>query len=65
MESLESKNAYKEKSKKSLQDKTFVCEICGEITPKECEGTEPNTCAMCMPCENPQNLSEIERNPFD
>lgn len=29
--------------------KTFVCEICGEETPMECEGSEPNTCAECMP----------------
>lgn len=29
--------------------KTFVCEICGEETPIECEGSEPNTCAECMP----------------
>ena len=29
--------------------KHFVCEICGEETPVECEGSEPNTCAMCMP----------------
>ena len=28
---------------------TFVCEICHEETPTKCEGSEPNTCAMCMP----------------
>lgn len=27
----------------------FKCEICAQYTPKECEGTEPNTCAICMP----------------
>lgn len=27
----------------------FICEICGEETPKECEGSFENTCAMCMP----------------
>ena len=27
----------------------FFCEICGGYTPFECEGSEPNTCAMCMP----------------
>ena len=27
----------------------FVCEICHCITPIECEGSEPNTCADCMP----------------
>lgn len=27
----------------------FKCEICGEETPINCEGREPNTCAMCMP----------------
>ena len=38
-----------------LMQKFFICEICGEKTPKDCEGSEPNTCAMCMPltdCEN-------------
>lgn len=29
--------------------KGFVCEICHCLTPVECEGSEPNTCAMCMP----------------
>lgn len=28
---------------------TFICEICHCKTPKSCEGSEPNTCAMCMP----------------
>ena len=28
---------------------TFICEICHCITPIECEGSEPNTCADCMP----------------
>ena len=27
----------------------FICEICHCKTPKSCEGSEPNTCAMCMP----------------
>ena len=27
----------------------FVCEICHCVTPTECEGSEPNTCADCMP----------------
>jgi hypothetical protein len=35
--------------KKKLKVKTFVCEICHCITPISCEGSEPNTCAMCMP----------------
>lgn len=30
-------------------EKTFICEICKEETPTKCEGSEPNTCAMCMP----------------
>lgn len=29
----------------------FKCEICGCITPDNCEGSEPNTCASCMPLE--------------
>lgn len=28
---------------------TFTCEICKCVTPKRCEGSEPNTCADCMP----------------
>lgn len=31
------------------EKKHFVCEICRCPTPIECEGSEPNTCAMCMP----------------
>lgn len=31
--------------------KFFKCEICGEKTPIHCEGSYPNTCAMCMPIE--------------
>lgn len=34
---------------KELSNNTFKCEICGEITPKECEGGEPNVCADCVP----------------
>lgn len=34
---------------KELSNNTFKCEICGEITPKECEGGEPNVCAGCVP----------------
>ena len=30
-------------------NKTFICEICKCETPIECEGSYPNTCAMCMP----------------
>lgn len=30
-------------------EETFICEICGEETPISCEGSEPHTCAMCMP----------------
>lgn len=32
-----------------MEKENFICEICGEETPVECEGSEPNTCAMCMP----------------
>lgn len=31
--------------------KNFICEICHCETPVECEGSEPNTCAMCMPID--------------
>lgn len=34
---------------KNYKKTHFICEICGELTPFECEGSEPNTCAMCMP----------------
>lgn len=30
---------------------TFICEICHCRTPKSAEGSEPNTCNMCMPVE--------------
>lgn len=40
---------FLEKGVDLVMGKTFICEICGEITPIECEGSEPNTCAMCMP----------------
>lgn len=33
----------------------FCCEICHCITPIECEGSEPNTCADCMPLTNSEN----------
>ena len=36
--------------------KTFICEICGEETPIECEGSEPNTCAECMPIEEEKGM---------
>lgn len=31
--------------------KTFKCEICGCITPIECEGGYQNVCADCFPVE--------------
>ena len=34
---------------KNYKKTHFQCEICGCLTPIECEGSEPNTCAMCMP----------------
>ena len=41
-----------EKPMGKRKNKFFICEICHEKTPIECEGAEPNTCAMCMPlCE--------------
>lgn len=32
-----------------MEEKTFICEICKKETPISCEGTEPHTCAECMP----------------
>lgn len=43
-----------------MEEEYFVCEICGEKTPKRCEGTEPNTCSMCMPLPEPQNQPKFE-----
>ena len=37
-------------------EKTFVCEICGETAPIRCEGSEPNTCAVCMPLFEAENM---------
>lgn len=37
-------------------EKTFVCEICGETAPTRCEGSEPNTCAVCMPLFEAENM---------
>ena len=34
---------------KNYKKAHFVCEICDCLTPKEYEGSEPNTCAECMP----------------
>ena len=45
------KPIIKVKEKKSKMKKTFICEICHCETPVECEGSEPNTCAMCMPVD--------------
>ena len=42
-----------------VEDDTFICEICGEETPLICEGSEPNTCAMCMPLPD-ENFITIE-----
>lgn len=35
---------------------SFTCEICKCLTPIECEGREPNTCAMCMPLIDSENM---------
>lgn len=40
--------------------KNFVCEICGEITPKSCEGGAPNVCASCVPVETHDLRLHIE-----
>lgn len=45
---------------KELSNNTFKCEICGEITPKNCEGGEPNVCAGCVPTETHDLSTEIE-----
>lgn len=61
----EQKNINETFKKAIKQEDTFICEICHCETPKRCEGAEPNTCAMCMPCENPSKMPYIERNMFD
>lgn len=38
----------------------FECEICGEATPKNCEGGEPNVCADCVPTKTHDLSTEIE-----
>lgn len=47
--------------------KTFKCEICGEKTPIECEGANPNTCAMCCPTymswEQLIHVKHVKNNP--
>lgn len=45
---------------KELSNNTFKCEICGEITPKNCEGGEPNVCADCVPTKTHDLSTEIE-----
>ncbi len=47
--------------KKQSRVKTFVCEICHCITPITCEGSEPNTCAMCMPIKVEKDRSDYDR----
>ena len=45
---------------KELKGENFKCEICGEITPKNCEGGEPNVCAGCVPVETHDLRLHIE-----
>lgn len=33
--------------KEVLGDPYFTCEICGLLTPRYCEGADPNTCYRC------------------
>lgn len=55
---------YDEKMNKILESMTyFNCEICHQLTPIKCEGSEPNTCAMCMPIKRGEkngNFRKIE-----
>lgn len=44
------------------ETEAFECEICHEITPKHCEGAEPNTCAMCMPLIDRTRGVNFDRN---
>ena len=37
----------------------FMCEICGKILPKWCEGNNKNTCAGCNPLDNGENLANF------
>ena len=39
----------------------FICEICHCVTPIECEGSEPNTCADCMPLRANNERSKYDR----
>lgn len=36
-------------------EQLFKCEICGCITPVECEGAAPNVCASCLPLEEEED----------
>ena len=40
-------------------EKEFTCEICHCVTPRRFEGSEPNTCAECMPLHNDNNIKEM------
>lgn len=47
---------------KNYKKTHFLCEICGCLTPYECEGSEPNTCAMCMPLANNDKENDYGNN---
>ena len=48
------------KPKKAGRKPKFRCEICGEMTPKEFEGGEPNVCEDCVPLTEEQLIQRIK-----
>lgn len=52
-------NSFRSMLAKLIEKRTsFTCEICKCLTPNECEGSEPNTCAMCMPLPESENRGQ-------
>ena len=50
--------------KEQKNEEFFICEICGCKTHKNYEGSEPNTCEVCMPKIKEYRNCEI-RNILD
>lgn len=43
----------------------FICEICGMVTPKDCEGADPNTCEDCNPRDYWEISVKFERKDIE